>query len=148
MRLLVTGGAGYVGSHTCVVLLQAGHELVILDDFSNSSAEIIRTIRDLAGGTLKSIEADIRDRAAVRAAFALGPYDAILHFAALKSAPESMIEPVRYWDVNVGGMAILLDEALASGVGKVHFLDGKQPHALLLELFTDAGIGTQIAPTK
>jgi len=138
MRLLVTGGAGYVGSHTCVVLLQAGHELVVLDDFSNSGEDVVRTIRDLTGGKLESIEADIRDRMAVRAALALGSYDAVLHFAALKSAPESTAEPARYWDVNVGGMAILLDEMLARGIGNFVFSSsaivyGRQEHVPIAE---------------
>lgn len=121
MRLLVTGGAGYVGSHTCVVLLEQGHDIVVLDDYSNSSPTVPQTVRDLTGGRLEAIEADIRDRTAVRAAVARGPFDAVVHFAALKSAPESVAQPARYWDVNVGGMAILLDEVLAAGTKRFIF---------------------------
>lgn len=138
MRLLVTGGAGYVGSHTSLVLLQEGHEIVILDDFSNSDEHVVQVIRDLAGRSPELVKADIRDRVAVRAALAEGPYDAILHFAALKSAPESVAEPARYRDVNVGGMEILLNEALAAGTRNFVFSSsaivyGRQEHVPITE---------------
>jgi UDP-glucose 4-epimerase len=121
MRLLVTGGAGYVGSHTCASLLGAGHEVVVVDDFSNSTPDALKAVMEATGKKLEWREADIRDRALIKAIAADGPYDAVLHFAALKSAPESIEQPGRYWDVNVGGMAILLDAVAAAGVDKFVF---------------------------
>jgi len=121
MRLLVTGGAGYVGAHTCIVLLQAGHDIVVVDNFSNSDATVLQTVMEIGGRRLCSIEADIRDRKAMKSVLSEGKFDGILHFAALKSAPESLEQPELYWDVNVGGTAILLEAALAAGVRKFVF---------------------------
>lgn len=118
MRLLVTGGAGYIGSHTCIALLEAGHDVVALDDFSNSDRGILDTVMDLAGRKLKWIEADIRDRSPVKAALRQGTFDAILHLAALKSAQESFRLPEQYQDVNVEGTSVLLEEAVLAGVNK------------------------------
>lgn len=121
MRVLVTGGAGYVGSHACVSLLDAGHEVIVIDDFSNSEEGVLRTVRELTGKSLEWVKADIRNRAAVSAVLERGPYDAVMHFAALKSVPESLVHPARYWDINVGGMAILLAASLAAGVKRFVF---------------------------
>jgi UDP-glucose 4-epimerase len=121
MHILVTGGAGYVGSHTCVTLLEAGHQVVVVDNFSNSSLDGLHQAMKLAGKSLRIVEADIRDRAAMAEVLTAGSFDAILHFAALKSAPESIERPEAYWDVNVGGTAVVLEAALAAGVGKFVF---------------------------
>ncbi len=111
-RLLVTGGAGFIGSHTCLVLLAAGHELVAIDNFANSSPEALKRVSALAGdeaGTrLEVIEGDIRSSADLEQVFQQGPFAGVMHFAGLKAVGESVAEPLKYWDVNVGGSQQLL----------------------------------------
>ena len=123
-RLLITGGAGFIGSHTCLVLLEAGHELVVLDNYANSSPEALRRVVELAGpggeGRLQVIEGDIRCNADLKRAFAAGAstgtgVDAVIHFAGLKAVGESVAEPLRYWDVNVSGSQHLLAAMRAHG---------------------------------
>jgi len=119
-HLLITGGAGFIGSHTCLVLLEAGHHLVVLDDFSNSCPESLRRVLDLAGlpsgaPQLRTIIGDIRSYSDLEHAFQAAdePIEAVLHFAGLKSVFESVQDPLRYWDINLGGSRCLL-EALQS----------------------------------
>ena len=123
-RLLITGGAGFIGSHTCLVLLEAGHSLVVLDNYANSSPEALRRVMQLAGpgaeGRLQVIEGDIRRSADLERAFAAGAstgaaLDAVIHFAGLKAVGESVAEPLRYWDVNVSGSQHLLAAMAAHG---------------------------------
>ncbi len=122
MRMLVTGGAGYVGSHTCVALADAGHEVLAIDNFANSDERILTAVSGLVSGrSFGWSRIDIRDRDAMAKLIVPGAFDAILHLAALKSAPESLGKPDRYWDHNVGGMAVLLRAVLAAGIGKFVF---------------------------
>ncbi len=119
-RLLITGGSGFIGSHTCVVLLEAGHELVVLDDFSNSSPLALERVQELAGRSLQCIEGDVRDPALLEqlfadAACAGAPIEAVIHFAGLKAVGESVADPLRYWDVNVSGSRALLSAMDAHG---------------------------------
>ena len=112
-RLLITGGAGFIGSHTCVVLLGAGHELVVLDSFSNSSPVALERVSELAGCPVQLVEGDVRDAALLDRLFADAnasgqPIDAVIHFAGLKAVGESVAEPLRYWDVNLCGSRTLL----------------------------------------
>ena len=111
-RLLVTGGAGFIGSHTCLVLLAAGHELLVIDNFANSSPEALKRVSALAGADagarLEVIEGDIRSSADLEQAFQQGPFAGVVHFAGLKAVGESVAEPLKYWDVNVGGSQQLL----------------------------------------
>ena len=113
-QLLITGGAGFIGSHTCLVLLEAGHDLVVLDDFSNSSPESLKRVCALAGlecssERLQVIAGDIRSKSDLRKAFQTAkPVEAVIHFAGLKAVGESVQEPLRYWDVNVAGSQCLL----------------------------------------
>lgn len=114
-KLLITGGAGFIGSHTALVLLEAGHSLVVLDNFANSSPESLRRVAELAGphaaGRLTVVEGDIRnptDLARAFAATAGQPIAAVIHFAGLKAVGESVREPLRYWDVNLSGSRQLL----------------------------------------
>ena len=110
--LLVTGGAGYIGSHACLELLRAGHELVVVDNLSNSREEALRRVRELAGKDLVFHRADLRDAAAMEKIFAAHDIDAVVHFAGLKAVGESVGQPLRYWDNNVTGTLVLL-EAMA-----------------------------------
>ena len=112
-RLLITGGAGYIGSHTCVVLLEAGHELLVIDDFSNSSPVALERAQELGQGSIDCVRGDIRNQALLNKIFekaqAAGtPIDAVIHFAGLKAVGESVADPLRYWDVNVCGSRALL----------------------------------------
>jgi len=108
-RLLITGGAGFIGSHTCVVLLEQGYELVVLDNFDNSSPEALERAKQLSGhGTLLLNRGDVRDPAAVDRVFrTAGPIAGVIHFAGLKAVGESVADPLRYWDVNLNGSRVL-----------------------------------------
>ena len=119
-RLLITGGAGFIGSHTCVVLLEAGHELVVLDSFANSSPVALDRVSELAGRPVQLVEGDVRDAAILDRLFAEAtasdqPIDAVIHFAGLKAVGESVAEPLRYWDVNLCGSRTLLSAMDAHG---------------------------------
>ncbi len=105
--ILVTGGAGYIGSHTCLQLLAAGHELVVLDNLSNSQPEALQRVQKLAGRQLQLVEGDIRDETILDAVFRY-PISAVIHFAGLKAVGESVAEPLRYYDNNVAGTLSLL----------------------------------------
>ena len=99
-RVLITGGAGFIGSHTCLVLLEQGHELVVLDNFDNSSPEALKRVQELAGSNaIDVVEGDVRDPDAVERAFNSGDaIDGVIHFAGLKAVGESVTDPLRYWD--------------------------------------------------
>ena len=112
-RLLITGGAGFIGSHTCVVLLEAGHELVVLDDFSNSSPVALERAQELGRGSINCVRGDIRNAECLNEIFEKAeatetPIEAVIHFAGLKSVSESVAEPLRYWDVNLCGSRMLV----------------------------------------
>ena len=119
--ILVTGGAGYIGSHTCVELLEAGHEVVVLDNLSNSSPEALRRVQEITGRKLTFVEGDIRDRAVLRGLLAGRAIDAVIHFAGLKAVGESVEQPLAYYDNNVGGTVILLEELRDAGVKRFVF---------------------------
>ena len=116
--LLITGGAGFIGSHSCLVLLEAGHRLVVLDNFANSSPESLRRVQELAGPEaaerLAVVEGDIRSSTDLEGAFS-GGIDAVIHFAGLKAVGESVAKPLAYWDVNVAGSRELLAAMQAHG---------------------------------
>ncbi|CAB3830684.1 UDP-glucose 4-epimerase [Achromobacter aegrifaciens] len=111
--LLVTGGAGYIGSHTLLELIKAGHKPIVLDNFSNSSAEVLRRVAELGGCAIDLIEGDVRDESALVRLFesrrqANAPVEGVVHFAASKAVGESVEKPVDYYDNNVGGTVSLL----------------------------------------
>lgn len=109
MKILVTGGLGYIGSHTCVALIEAGHEPVALDNLSNTSVAVIDRVARITGKTIGFIEADIRDRAALDAAFGAHQIGAVVHFAGLKAVGESVEQPLRYYDNNISGSVTLFE---------------------------------------
>ena len=120
MRILVCGGAGYIGSHTCVALGEAGHDIVVLDNFSNSSATAVSRTAELIGQPIRLVQGDIRRRGDLAEAFK-GGIDAVIHFAGLKSVGESCARPLEYVDNNVSGTITLLQAMEAEGVSKLVF---------------------------
>ncbi|GHF30912.1 UDP-glucose 4-epimerase GalE [Streptomyces griseoluteus] len=120
--VLVTGGAGFIGSHTCVELLRSGHEVVVLDDHSNSSPEALERVAKIAGRPIAAAHtADVRDRRALDAVFASHPIDAVIHFAAKKAVGESVRIPLTYYDINVGGTTALVSAMHDHGVHRLVF---------------------------
>ncbi len=121
MTILVTGGAGYIGSHTNVELLNAGHEVVVVDNFCNSSAESVKRVQKITGKTVKLYEGDLRDGALLKKIFDENKIDSVIHFAGLKAVGESCAKPIEYYDNNLAGTLVLLDAMRAHGVKKIVF---------------------------
>ena len=121
MRVLLTGGAGYIGSHTALVLLELGHEVVVLDDFSNSSPESVRRVAELTGSDINVIEADLADRVQATEALAREQFDAVIHFAGLKAVGESVEQPTRYYRTNLNSTLNLLDIMREKAITKLVF---------------------------
>ena len=121
MSILVTGGAGYIGSHTCLELLRAGHDLIVVDNLSNSHAEALARVRALSGRDFAFHQEDLRDAAAMAKIFSTGKIDSVIHFAALKAVGESVAKPLLYWDNNVGGTLVLLEQMEKAGVRTMVF---------------------------
>lgn len=120
-EVLVTGGAGYIGSHMCVELLQAGHDVVVVDNLSNSSARALQAVQRIANCPLTFVEADLRDGDRLDRIFNSHHIDAVIHFAGLKAVGESMAQPVRYYDNNVGGTLRLLESMAKAEVKTLVF---------------------------
>jgi UDP-glucose 4-epimerase len=121
MAILVTGGLGYIGSHTVVQLLLAGHKVVILDNLCNSKPEVVKRISSIANTTPQWLEGDVRDRALLAQLFSNQPIVAVIHFAGLKSVVECGVKPLVYYENNVGGSITLLDEMAKAGVNTFLF---------------------------
>ena len=121
MSVLLTGGAGYIGSHTAVECLAAGHEVVVFDNLSNSSVKSLERVTQITGKPVVFVHGDIRDRAALRNVFAAHAIDAVVHFAGLKAVGESVQKPILYYDNNITGSITLFEEMSAAGVKSVVF---------------------------
>ncbi|MDD2498960.1 MAG: UDP-glucose 4-epimerase GalE [Desulfitobacteriaceae bacterium] len=121
MSILVTGGAGYIGSHTCVELLNAGSDIIIVDNFSNSKPEALKRIQEITKKNFKFYEADILDRAELDKVFSENNIEAVIHFAGLKAVGESVQIPLRYYHNNVTGTLILCKVMQKYGVKKIVF---------------------------
>lgn len=121
MRVLVTGGAGYIGSHTCVELLAAGHDVVVVDNLHNSKPAALARVQEIAGRDLAFVQADLRDTGALRALFGDFAFDAVIHFAGLKAVGESTQIPIDYYDNNVHGTLCLCRAMAAAGVKRLVF---------------------------
>ncbi len=121
MQVLVTGGAGYIGSHTCVEMLQAGMDLVVVDNLCNSKEESLRRVRSITDRQLSFVQADLRDRAALDRLFAEWRFDAVVHFAGLKAVGESVEIPLEYYDNNIRGTTTLCQAMVAAGVRNIVF---------------------------
>lgn len=121
MKILVTGGAGYIGSHTTLALLEAGYEVVVLDNLCNSSAESLHRVERICGKAPIFVQGDIRDRALLDEIFANYRIEAVLHFAGLKAVGESVREPLSYYENNVAGSITLCQAMAAAGVFRLVF---------------------------
>lgn len=119
--ILVTGGAGYIGSHTCVRLLELGYDVVVLDNFSNSCAEAVRRVEDIARREVVLVEGDINDAALLDRLFQTHKVDAVIHFAGLKAVGESVAQPLRYYHNNVSGTVVLCEAMQRAGVKNMVF---------------------------
>jgi UDP-glucose 4-epimerase len=121
MSILVTGGAGYIGSHTCVELLKAGHQVTVFDNFCNSHPESLARVERITGKTLDLVRGDVRDRAALIKALRASGATAVIHFAGLKAVGESVEKPLDYYDNNVSGTLRLLEAMNETGVKTLVF---------------------------
>ena len=119
--ILVTGGTGYIGSHTVVQLIESGYSTVILDNLCNSKVEVLNRIETITGGAPTFVQADIRDRAALKTLFSSHAINAVIHFAGLKSVGESEADPLSYYDNNVTGSLVLFDEMARANVKTLVF---------------------------
>jgi len=121
LKILVTGGAGYIGSHTCILLIEAGHEVVVFDNFCNASKESIRRVEKIVDQKIEVIEGDIRAREDLHKTFNAHKIDAVIHFAGLKAVGESVAQPLKYYDNNVHGTAVLCEVMAEHGCKSIVF---------------------------
>ena len=121
MKILLTGAAGFIGSHTCVELFQAGHEAVIVDNYVNSSPEAVRRVEQILGHPVPHYEADVRDAEAMNRIFNENAFDAVIHFAGLKAVGESVGQPLRYYRNNLDSTLTLMETMQAHGVKRIVF---------------------------
>ena len=121
MAILITGGCGYIGSHTCIELIKAGCDIVVLDNYYNAKPEALRRVKELAGKDFPFYECDIRDEAGLRKIFSENKIDAVIHFAGLKAVGESVSKPLEYYDNNVGGTVTLCRVMAEAGCKRMVF---------------------------
>lgn len=121
MSILITGGAGYIGSHTCIELLNAGYDIVVVDNFSNSKPEVLNRIQEITGKEFKFYEVDILDREGLEKVFSENDIEAVIHFAGLKAVGESVEIPLKYYHNNITGTIILCEVMQKYGVKKIVF---------------------------
>lgn len=121
MNILITGGAGYIGSHTCVALMERGHDLIIADNFVNSDPKVLERIRQITGRDFQFYEIDVTDEAAVDRIFSEHKIDGVIHFAGLKAVGESVEKPLAYYRNNVLSTIALANSCLKYGVGRFVF---------------------------
>lgn len=121
MAILVTGGAGFIGSHTCVELLNAGYEIVVVDNYYNANPKSLERVKELTGKDFKSYECDIRDSEGMDKIFKENKIDAVIHFAGLKAVGESCRKPIEYYDNNIGGTLKLCDVMRNNGCKNIVF---------------------------
>lgn len=121
MKILVTGGVGYIGSHTVVELQNAGHDVVVVDNLSNAQQSVCERVRRITGKPFAFVQADIRDSSAMEAAFAEHKPEAVIHFAGLKAVGESVAQPLRYYDNNVNGSVVLFETMAKFGCKSLVF---------------------------
>lgn len=143
MTILVTGGAGYIGTHTCVELLNAGYELVVLDNFYNSRPEALTRVRQITGKDFKFYQTDLLDKQALDAVFSENHIDAVIHFAGLKAVGESVAKPIWYYQNNLVGTLALCEVMKKHGVKRLVFSSSATVYGLLevVPIYEDCPLG-------
>ena len=121
MNILVTGGAGYIGSHMLIELMAVGHSVVVVDNLSNSNPESLRRVESITGQGVPFYKVDIRDREGLSLVFALYNFDCCIHFAGLKAVGESVVKPWEYYENNINGTLVLLDVMRQHGCKNIIF---------------------------
>ncbi len=121
MKILVTGGAGYIGSHTCVELIESGFEPVVIDNYYNSCKKSIERVEKITGKSVKLYEGDVRDKALLEKIFTENKIECVIHFAGLKAVGESCAKPILYYDNNIGGTLALVEVMAKHGCKKIVF---------------------------
>ena len=121
MNILLTGGAGFIGSHTIIELVQKGHSVIVVDNFANSNPEALRRVGEIIGRDVPFVKADVRDRKAMMDIFANNKIDAVIHFAGLKSVGESVAKPLEYYENNMNATFVLLDVMRSNGCKNIIF---------------------------
>lgn len=134
MSVLITGGAGYIGSHTCIEMLGAGYDVVVIDNLDNSSSESLKRVEEITGKTLKFYKDDVRDKAALRRVFTENKIDAVIHFAGLKAVGESVREPIMYYDNNLISTIALLEVMNEFNVKKIVFSSSATVYGVATEM--------------
>ena len=145
MNVLLTGGAGYIGSHTAVELINSGHSVIIVDNFSNSSPEVVKRLKRITGRDIVFHEADVRDKAALAKIFTQHEIDAVIHFAGLKAVGESVEQPLAYYRNNLDATLSLCEVMQDQGIKKLIFSSSATvygtPQELPLKETTQTGVG-------
>ena len=121
MAILITGGCGYIGSHTCIEMLKAGYDIVVIDNYYNAKPEALKRVKELAGKDFPFYECDIRDAEGLRRVFQAHKIEAVIHFAGLKAVGESVQKPLMYYDNNVGGTVTLCQVMSEMGCKRMIF---------------------------
>ncbi len=143
MTILVTGGAGYIGSHTCVQLLEAGYDVIVLDNLLNSKPEALKRIKEITGKSFEFIKGDILDRVLMDNIFSKYKIDAVIHFAGLKAVGESVRIPLRYYYNNIAGSLVLFETMQKHGVRNIVFSSSATVYGLAdkMPLTEDTALG-------
>ncbi len=134
MSILVTGGAGYIGSHTCIEMQNAGYEVIVIDNLDNSSEESLKRVEKITGKPVKFYKEDVRDKEALRKIFAENKIEAVIHFAGLKAVGESVREPIMYYDNNLISTLYLLEVMNEFGVKKIVFSSSATVYGVATEM--------------
>ncbi len=134
MSILVTGGAGYIGSHTCIEMQNAGYDIIVVDNLDNSSKESLARVEKITGKSVKFYEEDVREKQALRKIFSENNIEAVIHFAGLKAVGESVREPVMYYDNNLISTLVLLEVMNEFGVKKIVFSSSATVYGVATEM--------------
>ena len=135
MAILVTGGAGFIGSHTCVEMLNAGYEVIVVDNLCNASEEAIRRVEKITGKNVTFYKADIRDKEALDQIFDKESVECVIHFAGLKAVGESVAKPLEYYQNNIAGTLTLCDVMRNHNVKNIIFSSSGGPGIRIIRLF-------------
>ncbi|MCQ2455573.1 MAG: UDP-glucose 4-epimerase GalE [Clostridia bacterium] len=142
MSVLVTGGAGYIGSHTCVEMLDAGYDVVVVDNLDNSSKESLNRVEKITGKKVKFYENDVRDKSALKKIFSENDIEAVIHFAGLKAVGESVKKPMMYYSNNIDSTLVLIDVMNEFGVKKIVFSSSATVYGVAKEMPLKEGMPT------